>query len=109
VTDAEGIVDDVLEELDLTDQSDQLPHSLSSGQRRRLGLATGLVRPKRLLVLDEPEARLDEEGRAWLTERLRREKTAGVAILVASHDSQLVQALADRVVRLGGDDPLDSP
>jgi ABC-2 type transport system ATP-binding protein len=109
VTDAEGIVDEVLEELDLTDQSDQLPHSLSSGQRRRLGLATGLVRPKRLLVLDEPEARLDEEGRAWLTERLRREKTAGVAILVASHDSQLVQALADRVVRLGGDDPLDSP
>ena len=105
VADAEQVVDDVLEDLDLSDQSDQLPHSLSSGQRRRLGLATGLVRPKRLLVLDEPEARLDAEGRAWLVERLHREKEAGVAILLASHHPELVDSLADQVVHLDRAEP----
>ena len=109
VADAEKTVDDVLDDLDLADQGDQLPHSLSSGQRRRLGLATGLVRPKRLLVLDEPEARLDAEGRAWLVDRLRREKEAGVAVLLASHHPQLVEALADHVVRLGEPDEHGEP
>ena len=53
---------------------DQVPPTLSSGQRRRLALASCFVRPRRLLVLDEPEQRLDAAGREWLTERLRREK-----------------------------------
>jgi ABC-type multidrug transport system ATPase subunit len=109
LADPEQAVDDVLEDLDLTDQGGQLPHSLSSGQRRRLALATGLVRPKRLLVLDEPEARLDAEGRAWLVDRLRREKEAGVAILLASHHPELVDALADQVVRLDRGEPEETP
>jgi ABC-type multidrug transport system ATPase subunit len=109
LADPEQAVDDVLEDLDLADQGDQLPHSLSSGQRRRLALATGLVRPKRLLVLDEPEARLDTEGRAWLVDRLRREKEAGVAILLASHHPELVDALADQVVRLDRGEPEKTP
>jgi ABC-type multidrug transport system ATPase subunit len=109
LVDPEQDVDDVLEVLDLTDQGGQLPHSLSSGQRRRLALATGLVRPKRLLVLDEPEARLDAEGRAWLVDRLRREKEAGVAILLASHHPELVDALADQVVRLDRGEPEETP
>jgi ABC-type multidrug transport system ATPase subunit len=108
VADAEQTVDEVLDDLGLSDQGHQLPHSLSSGQRRRLGLATGLVRPKQLLVLDEPEARLDAEGRAWLVERLRREKEAGVAILLASHHPELVDALADQIVRLDQDEPGES-
>jgi ABC-2 type transport system ATP-binding protein len=42
--------------------ADQLPVTLSSGQRRRLALASCLVRPHRLLVPDEPEQRLDTPG-----------------------------------------------
>ena len=41
---------------------DQVPPTLSSGQRRRLALASCFVRPRRLLVLDEPEQRLDAGG-----------------------------------------------
>ena len=62
LVDADALVDEVLEEVQLVPQSGQLPGTLSSGQRRRLGLATALVRPRKLLVLDEPEARLDVEG-----------------------------------------------
>jgi ABC-2 type transport system ATP-binding protein len=103
VPDAEEVVNAVLAEVRLVPQSAQLPGTLSSGQRRRLALASAFVRPRRLLVLDEPEQRLDAAGMEWLVDRLRREKASGLGILLASHDSSLVEAVADRVLNL--DDP----
>lgn len=91
---------DVLGEVGLSDVRDQLPPTLSSGQRHRLGLASCFVRPRGLLVLDEPEQRLDVQGRTWLRERLKAEKAAGVAVVFASHDQELVDAVADRSVLL---------
>ncbi len=102
IADAEAAVDEVLHEVQLVPQSGQLPATLSSGQRRRLALATAFVRPRSLLILDEPEQRLDTEGVAWLAERLRAERARGLAILMASHEPALVDAVATRVVRLAG-------
>ncbi|CAM3235904.1 ABC transporter ATP-binding protein [Nocardioides dubius] len=102
VPNADALVDDVLREVGLFAQAAQLPGSLSSGQRRRLALAGAFVRPRRLLILDEPEQRLDEEGLEWLITRLQREKREGLAILFASHSPRLVEALADDVIALGG-------
>jgi ABC-type multidrug transport system ATPase subunit len=100
--DAEEIVDTVLGEVGLMEVSGQLPSTLSSGQRRRLALASAFVRPRRLLVLDEPEQRLDVDGVHWLGDKLLAEKAAGRAILLVSHDADLVARVCDRVVRLGG-------
>jgi ABC-type multidrug transport system ATPase subunit len=99
--DAETLVDDVLNEVRLIDQSGQRPGTLSSGQRRRLALAGAFVRPRRLLVLDEPEQRLDTAGVQWLARRLKQDKADGLAVLLASHAPELVVAVADRVVELG--------
>jgi ABC-2 type transport system ATP-binding protein len=96
----EDLVDTVLDDVGLLNAADQLPGSLSSGQRRRLALATALVRPRKLLVLDEPEARLDSAGVSWLTEMLLAEKKTGTSILFASHDAALVDAVADETVTL---------
>ncbi|HEY0618481.1 MAG TPA: ABC transporter ATP-binding protein [Kribbella sp.] len=96
----EDLVDTLLDDVGLLAAADQLPGSLSSGQRRRLALATALVRPRKLLVLDEPEQRLDTAGIAWLAERLVAEKKAGTSILFASHDTALVDAVADETVAL---------
>jgi heme ABC exporter ATP-binding subunit CcmA len=96
-----GEVDEVLAELGLDHVADHLPATLSSGQRRRLALASCLVRPRRLLVLDEPEQRLDAAGREWLGERLNAEKAAGTAVLLATHDTGLRDAVADEHVDLG--------
>lgn len=93
--------DRVLHELRLRPAADRMPATLSSGQRRRLSLAACLVRPRRLLVLDEPEQRLDADGRAWLAGWLRAERASGVAVLFASHDAGLVDGVADRAVRIG--------
>ncbi|CAL8976973.1 SkfA peptide export ATP-binding protein SkfE [Tessaracoccus sp. O5.2] len=98
----DGLVDEVLEEVQLVPQAGQLPSTLSSGQRRRLALATAFVRPRQLLVLDEPEQRLDVEGVAWLGERLKAELDGGLAIVLASHEPALLQAIGARELRLEG-------
>lgn len=100
--DAASLVDRLLTDLGLQAARDQLPPTLSSGQRRRLALASCFVRPRRLLVLDEPEQRLDQAGRGWLAGQLRREKAAGIAILIASHDPALIEAVADSRLPVGG-------
>jgi ABC-type multidrug transport system ATPase subunit len=97
----ELVVEAVISELGLTGPRDQLPVTLSSGQRRRLALASCFVRPRRLLVLDEPEQRLDVEGRAWLADKLNLEKRAGTAVLMASHDPELIGAVADQRIEVG--------
>ncbi|MEU6072852.1 ABC transporter ATP-binding protein [Micromonospora sp. NPDC047074] len=94
-------VAEVLAELGLDGARDQLPATLSSGQRRRLALASCFVRPRGLLVLDEPEQRLDVRGRDWLADRLLREKAAGTAVLMASHDTELIERIADRRIEIG--------
>ena len=99
--DALEAVDSALEVLGLTAVGDQLPSTLSSGQRRRLALATTLVRPMDLLVLDEPEQRLDVQGRWWLRGHLRELAAAGAAVLLASHDEELVAGAGARVVAVG--------
>jgi ABC-2 type transport system ATP-binding protein len=93
-------VDDILAELDLDEVRDQLPPTLSSGQRRRAALAGCFVRPRRLLVLDEPEQRLDAAGRRWLIDRLLQEKADGTAVVFASHDDDIVREVADLHVTL---------
>ena len=87
----------------LADRVDALPSALSSGQRRRLALAAAFVRPARLLLLDEPERRLDTGMRARLGERLAGRRDAGVAVLFASHDPALVDAVADEVLVVAED------
>ncbi len=94
-------VEEVVVEWGLERARDQLPGTLSSGQRRRLALASCFVRPRRLVVLDEPEQRLDVAGRAWLVSRLLNERAAGIAVLFASHDLDLVDQVADARVHLG--------
>ncbi|MGH3472160.1 MAG: ABC transporter ATP-binding protein [Nocardioidaceae bacterium] len=100
VEDVNPLVDAVLADVGLVPQAAQLPGTLSSGQRRRLGLATAFVRPRRLLVLDEPEDRLDEAGLRWLAQRLIEEKRQGLGVLIASHDPYLVETVADDVHHL---------
>ncbi|NNG37460.1 ABC transporter ATP-binding protein [Nakamurella sp. DB0629] len=101
VADSNQVAGEVAIDVGLLEQWEQLPGTLSQGQRRRLALGLALVRPRRVLVLDEPEQRLDGEGRSWLARRLIAEKADGVAILLVSHDRALVDGVADRVIDLG--------
>ncbi|MET8753096.1 ABC transporter ATP-binding protein [Streptomyces sp. NPDC004667] len=97
---ADSAVDRVLAEHRLADHARSRPSALSSGQTQSLLLASAFVRPHDLLVLDEPEQRLDSRARVELAERLSAHKRQGAAILLATHDSVLASAVADHVVTL---------
>ena len=73
---------------------------LSGGERQRLGFALALVGRPEVLILDEPTAGMDPEARAVVRAVIAGQRTAGVAILLTSHDLTDVERLADRIVVL---------
>ncbi|WP_030903384.1 ABC transporter ATP-binding protein [Streptomyces sp. NRRL F-5126] len=100
--DTEGAVERVLRAHRLTDRADHVPSALSSGQTQALLLAAAFVRPHDLLILDEPEQRLDSGARRRLAELIASHRDSGKAVLMATHH-QVLNDTADRVVRLGPD------
>lgn len=73
----------------------RFPHELSSGQQQLFHLSMALLKPSRVLVMDEPEQRLDVGKRRLLAQVLLEHKAAGTALVIASHDPQLTAAIAD--------------
>ena len=73
---------------------------LSTGQKRRLHLALALISNPDIIFLDEPTAGLDVEARASLHEQIRRLKSQGKTIVLASHDMAEVETLCDRIAIL---------
>ncbi|MFJ1758548.1 ATP-binding cassette domain-containing protein [Kitasatospora sp. NPDC088134] len=100
--DAAARCDRLLAALGLRHRADAFPDTLSAGQRQLLLLGAVLVRPARLLLLDEPEQRLDTGARARLAEALLRCRAEGMAIVMAVHDEELLGRVADRVMVLAG-------
>jgi ABC-2 type transport system ATP-binding protein len=73
-------------------------HTLSRGQKQRLGLVRALVHDPSVLLLDEPASGLDPRSRVELRDLLRRLAGEGRAVLVSSHILSDLEEVADRVV-----------
>ncbi|GAA1632197.1 ABC transporter ATP-binding protein [Actinoplanes couchii] len=101
-------IDEALERLGLGAHADAIPPSLSSGQKQRLTLALVLLRPSSLLILDEPEQRLDPDGRAMVAGMLAEYLSTGGSLLLASHDDKFAVASGAEIVTMeqlsGGED-----
>jgi energy-coupling factor transport system ATP-binding protein len=90
----------LLDELGLGDVAGRDPRDLSSGQRQRAALAAVLAGAPSLVLLDEPTRGMDGAARRSLVAALARVAGAGGSAVVATHDQQLVAAVASRVVEL---------
>ncbi len=87
----------------LPDQAEQMiddeVKALSGGERQRLGLARAYYGMPRLLVLDEPNASLDEQSETRLLQALRQFKADGAAVVVVSHQTRILE-VADKILVL---------
>lgn len=89
-----------LEALGLAPLRRRFPHELSSGQTQSFSLALVLVRPSEVLLLDEPEQRLDVDRVPVVAEAIRQ-AAAGRALVVATHSPVVAATLGARVLELG--------
>jgi ABC-2 type transport system ATP-binding protein len=89
---------ELLEQAGLPDWADRPVHTMSRGQKQRLGLARALVHEPQVLLLDEPASGLDPRARVELRGLLRSLARAGAAVVVSSHLLGDLEELADRVV-----------
>lgn len=116
----EAIVADLLERVGLSaDDADRYPHEFSGGEKQRIAIARALVVNPDLIIADEPTSALDSRVQAdvlALLDSIRREYD--VAVLLISHDIDVIRMFADRlaVMYLGEivesgqvDEVLDTP
>lgn len=95
-----GSVDEALSEWRLESLRRAHPRDLSAGERQRAALASMLAGRPSVLLLDEPTRGMDYETKQVLVGNLRRRCREGAAVVLASHDVELVASCADRIVLL---------
>jgi putative thiamine transport system ATP-binding protein len=96
------IAAEILADMDLTGFADRDPATLSGGQKARVALARVLVSRPRLLLLDEPFSKLDMELRAQMrTLVFERARTAGLPVILVTHDEADAEAAGGPVHRIG--------
>jgi len=94
-------VKEILRQIGLPQLAARSFFSLSGGQKQRMLIARALMVNPKIMVLDEPLSGVDEESRrsiADLLTKLTREE--GLAVFFSSHDLEMVQRVADSIVRI---------
>jgi len=99
-TGRQGSVDEALDEWSLQPLRRTHPRDLSAGERQRAALAAMLAGRPPVILLDEPTRGMDYETKKLLIANLRRRCDGGCAVILASHDVELVASCAGRVVLL---------
>jgi ABC-2 type transport system ATP-binding protein len=93
-------IDEVLERAGIAGIADRLVGKCSGGEQQRLRFALALVPDPALMVLDEPTAGMDVEGRRDFWTAIRRDAQQGRTVLFATHYLDEADAYADRIILL---------
>jgi cell division transport system ATP-binding protein len=76
----------------------KMPHQLSGGEQQRLTIARALLNSPKLILVDEPTGNLDPESSAEIVELLRSLANDGCAVLMASHDINVINSFPARKI-----------
>jgi cobalt/nickel transport system ATP-binding protein len=88
---------EALATVDATHLEERIPHYLSGGEKRLVGLAGVLVLEPSVIVLDEPLAGLDPERSRLVSDRVRGIHQDGISVVLSTHDLDFAAEVADRV------------
>jgi ABC-2 type transport system ATP-binding protein len=97
----ESRVDEVLQQVGMSDVAKTKVGKFSLGMRQRLGLAVALLGNPAVVILDEPANGLDPEGIRWTRDVMRSLADAGRSVLVSSHQLVELSLVADDLVVIG--------
>ena len=94
-------IEQVLRQVGMHTKSYKMPHELSGGEQQRIVIARALLNRPKLILADEPTGNLDPETGQQIVDHLREIARQGTAVLMATHNLQLVEQYPARVLRCG--------
>ncbi len=94
---AEKIAHELLKQYGLSDQTNKFPRQLSGGQKQRLALIRILALKPKVICLDEPTSALDPLLTAQVAKNIQELAKQGYIILIATHDTTLLEKLACQI------------
>ncbi|MFZ0439182.1 MAG: energy-coupling factor ABC transporter ATP-binding protein, partial [Candidatus Sulfotelmatobacter sp.] len=93
-------VEDTLQFMSISHLRDRPPYRLSGGEKKRVALASVLVLDPEVLLLDEPTATLDPKSQSQVVDLIQQWKGTAKTVLTATHQLEIVEDIADRVLVL---------
>lgn len=91
---------DLLQKYNLADKADLYPSSLSGGQKQRLAIARSIALKPQVICMDEPTSALDPFLTNFVAENILQLADEGYSLLVASHDTALIEKLENATIYL---------
>ncbi|MFD2599477.1 cell division ATP-binding protein FtsE [Sphingobacterium corticis] len=92
---------DVLEKVGLRSKLKKMPHELSGGEQQRVVIARALLNDPEIILADEPTGNLDPATSEEIILLLRDIAASGTAVLMATHDYQIIRNMPSRILRTG--------
>ncbi|MGK6353228.1 cell division ATP-binding protein FtsE [Parapedobacter sp. DT-150] len=90
---------DVLEKVGLRSKLKKMPHELSGGEQQRVVIARALLNNPEIILADEPTGNLDPETSEGIVLLLKEISRGGTAILMATHDYQIIRNMPSRIAK----------
>lgn len=95
---ATPLAEKLLEQVGLSDKSQEYPNKLSGGQKQRVAIARALAMQPEIMLFDEPTSALDPELVGEVLEVMRNLAKAGMTMLVVTHETAFAKEVADRII-----------
>lgn len=92
--------DKLLDNFGLLHKRESLPFTLSFGEKRRLAIASSLMREPNYMILDEPLVSLDKDNIEIIKSTIDELKRTGIGLLIISHSEDFRDEYADRVIKI---------
>ncbi len=92
-------IEEVLKQMGMVNKSYKMPHELSGGEQQRIVIARSLLNSPSLIIADEPTGNLDPDTGEQIVAYLHEIASQGVAVVMATHNMQMLRQFPGRVVR----------
>ena len=92
-------IQEVLDEVGMTDKIDKMPHELSGGEQQRIAIARALLNTPKIIIADEPTGNLDPETASHIVGLLKEITNQGTAVLMTTHNIPMLDQYSGIVYR----------